>query len=71
MKYIRLNMKFSLYLVAIFFKYLILTNYIIMKKLYFLLLTILISSASFAQVLAEDFDYGMTGGDLTAVSGGA
>jgi hypothetical protein len=42
-----------------------------MKKLYFLLLTILISSASFAQVLAEDFDYGMTGGDLTTASGGA
>jgi hypothetical protein len=26
---------------------------------------------SFAQVLEENFDYGMTGGDLTAVSGGA
>ncbi|TXE19400.1 T9SS type A sorting domain-containing protein [Psychroserpens burtonensis] len=42
-----------------------------MKKLYFLLLTILMSSTSFAQVLTENFDYGMTAGDLTTISGGA
>lgn len=39
-----------------------------MKKLYFLLFAMIISSISFAQVLAEDFDYGTTGGDLTTVS---
>jgi hypothetical protein len=42
-----------------------------MNKNYFLLIALLISSLSFAQVLEENFDYGMTGGDLTAVSGGA
>ena len=41
-----------------------------MKKLYFLILTLLISSVTVAQVLSEDFDYGTTSGDLTAVSGG-
>ncbi|AXG68401.1 hypothetical protein KORDIASMS9_00616 [Kordia sp. SMS9] len=42
-----------------------------MNKNYFLLIALLISSLSFGQVLEENFDYGMTGGDLTAVSGGA
>jgi hypothetical protein len=42
-----------------------------MIKNYLLLVALLISTVSFGQVLAEDFDYGMTGGDLTAVSGGA
>jgi hypothetical protein len=42
-----------------------------MKKIYFLFLTILITSHVFGQVLTENFDYGTTGGDLTAVSGGA
>jgi len=42
-----------------------------MKKLYFLLFTILISSLSYGQVLNENFDYGTTGGDLTTASGGA
>lgn len=42
-----------------------------MKKLYFLLFALIVSTVSFAQVLAEDFDYGTTSGDLTAVSSGA
>ena len=42
-----------------------------MIKNYFLLIALLISSLSFGQVLEENFDYGMTGGDLTAASGGA
>ncbi|WP_052752736.1 T9SS type A sorting domain-containing protein [Kordia zhangzhouensis] len=42
-----------------------------MIKNYLLLVALLISSISFGQILAEDFDYGMTDGDLTAVSGGA
>jgi hypothetical protein len=42
-----------------------------MKKIYFLLFSILISTASFGQILAEDFDYGTTAGDLTTASGGA
>lgn len=42
-----------------------------MNKNYLLLIALLISSLSFGQVLEENFDYGMTGGDLTAVSGGA
>ena len=42
-----------------------------MIKNYLLLVALLISTVSFGQILAEDFDYGMTGGDLTAVSGGA
>ena len=42
-----------------------------MKKLYFLLLTILMTTVSFGQVLDENFDYGTTGGDLTTASGGA
>lgn len=41
-----------------------------MKKLYFLLFALIASSISFAQVLAEDFDYGMSNGDLTATSAG-
>lgn len=42
-----------------------------MIKNYFLLAAFLISSLAFGQVLEENFDYGMTGGDLTAASGGA
>jgi hypothetical protein len=42
-----------------------------MIKNYLLLAAFLISSLSFGQVLEENFDYGMTDGDLTAVSGGA
>ncbi|EDP98421.1 T9SS type A sorting domain-containing protein [Kordia algicida OT-1] len=42
-----------------------------MIKNYFLLVALLISSLSFGQVLEENFDYGMTNGDLTAASGGA
>ncbi|MGH1387597.1 T9SS type A sorting domain-containing protein [Kordia sp.] len=42
-----------------------------MIKNYLLLVALLISTVSFGQVLAEDFDYGMTGGDLTTASGGA
>ncbi|WP_298520133.1 T9SS type A sorting domain-containing protein [uncultured Kordia sp.] len=42
-----------------------------MMKNYFLLVALLISSLSFGQVLEENFDYGMTNGDLTAASGGA
>ena len=42
-----------------------------MKKIYFLLLSCLITSASFGQVLEENFDYGTTAGDLTTISGGA
>ncbi len=43
-----------------------------MKKLYFLLITLLITSLSFGQaLLAEDFDYGSSAGDLTAISGGS
>ncbi|WP_430411541.1 T9SS type A sorting domain-containing protein [Kordia sp.] len=42
-----------------------------MTKNYFLLVALLISSLSFGQVLEENFDYGMTDGDLTAASGGA
>jgi len=42
-----------------------------MNKNYFLLVALLISSLSFGQVLEENFDYGMTNGDLTAASGGA
>ncbi|WP_053002268.1 T9SS type A sorting domain-containing protein [Kordia jejudonensis] len=42
-----------------------------MIKNYFLLVALLISSVSFAQVLEENFDYGMTNGDLTTASGGA
>lgn len=42
-----------------------------MIKNYLLLVALLISTVSFGQVLVEDFDYGMTGGDLTTVSGGA
>lgn len=42
-----------------------------MIKNYFLLVALLISSLSFGQILEENFDYGMTNGDLTAVSGGA
>ncbi|QHI37124.1 hypothetical protein IMCC3317_25020 [Kordia antarctica] len=42
-----------------------------MIKNYLLLVALLISTVSFGQVLTEDFDYGMTGGDLTTVSGGA
>ena len=41
-----------------------------MKKLYFLLFSLSISVFSFGQVLEENFDYGMTNGDLTAVSSG-
>ncbi|MEO1032199.1 MAG: lamin tail domain-containing protein [Bacteroidota bacterium] len=41
-----------------------------MKKLYFLALAILMTSFTYAQVLSEDFDYGNSGGDLTAVSSG-
>ena len=41
-----------------------------MNKNYFLLIALLISSLSFGQVLEENFDYGMTGGDLTTISGG-
>ena len=40
-----------------------------MKKLYFLFI-LLISAVSYGQVLEENFDYGMTGGDLTSASGG-
>ena len=40
-----------------------------MKKLYFLSI-LLISAVSYGQVLEENFDYGMTGGDLTSASGG-
>ncbi|MBQ0787557.1 MAG: T9SS type A sorting domain-containing protein [Oceanihabitans sp.] len=42
-----------------------------MKKIYFLLLTILMTSFTFGQVLTENFDYGTTAGDLTTASGGA
>jgi len=42
-----------------------------MNKNYFLLIALFISTLSFAQVLEENFDYGMTNGDLTAVSSGA
>lgn len=42
-----------------------------MIKNYLLLVALLISTVSFGQVLVEDFDYGTTAGDLTAVSGGA
>ncbi|MEM6684447.1 MAG: T9SS type A sorting domain-containing protein [Bacteroidota bacterium] len=42
-----------------------------MNKNYFLLIALFISCISFGQVLEENFDYGMTNGDLTAVSGGA
>ena len=42
-----------------------------MKKLYFLLLTILMTSVASGQVLDENFDYGTTAGDLTTASGGA
>ena len=41
-----------------------------MKKLYFLIIALFISSLSFGQVLAEDFDYGNSNGDLTAISSG-
>ena len=41
-----------------------------MKKLYILLFTLLISGASFGQLLLdENFDYGTTAGDLTTVTG--
>jgi hypothetical protein len=41
-----------------------------MKKIYFLLFAILISGASFGQLLLdENFDYGTTAGDLTTVTG--
>lgn len=40
-----------------------------MKKLYFLLITLLITSVSFSQVLLnENFEYGATPGDLTALT---
>ena len=42
-----------------------------MIKNYLLLVALLISTVSFGQVLVEDFDYGMTGGDLTTASSGA
>ncbi|MFK7750832.1 MAG: T9SS type A sorting domain-containing protein [Kordia sp.] len=42
-----------------------------MIKNYFLLIALFISCISFGQVLDENFDYGMTGGDLTTASGGA
>lgn len=42
-----------------------------MIKNYLLLVALLISTVTFGQVLVEDFDYGMTGGDLTTASGGA
>ncbi|MBC8755519.1 T9SS type A sorting domain-containing protein [Kordia sp. YSTF-M3] len=42
-----------------------------MIKNYLLLVALLISTVTFGQVLVEDFDYGTTAGDLTAVSGGA
>ena len=41
-----------------------------MKKLYFLLVTVLISSFSFGQtLLTENFDYGVTAGNLTEITG--
>lgn len=42
-----------------------------MIKNYLLLVALLISTVSFGQVLVEDFDYGMTGGDLTTASSDA
>ena len=45
-------------------------NQSIMKKLYFLFFTVLISGASFGQLLLdENFDYGTTAGDLTTLTG--
>ncbi|OIQ20293.1 T9SS type A sorting domain-containing protein [Lacinutrix sp. MedPE-SW] len=42
-----------------------------MKKIYFLFLTILLTTASYGQILAENFDYGTVTGDLTTASNGA